>query len=695
MPHPSTRHYAVAWLAARATSSSDTSDLAVLRLWARVSADDENEALAQELLALEDRLWRRFGRLLFVADGHSVRTMVSIMRSMATDTMVSKTSPAWISVRRRMWKDGWRQLLHEKLSNCLALLEQQQQHGKSGERSRLFEEHETLCLQLMDTMTVLFSSLRRELLPKDVVWWIDVLVEQSKCVASDRLASQATAALGRLVQDAASLQEDVRAYLLAVDVVFNHHLTMLLSSTDRLQRPRSRDVAVQQRRVLSLDLLLHGARQSADVLAMLDREHRVLQVVMQTAHNPEDRDHDRCSAVSFDQLERALLLLELTLAGASNSTCTLTAIRLSGALISLAWLLLHRALTMRSIVFRVWRHVLAQSPRQDLLRALVEQGCVLVLFLVCLESTDARTVLIPWLLEAVDSDVDAQFVDTTIVALTRSSNVKLQRNVLLALCLLRHRSVAVRETLESCDVLQDVLRLATDDVTLPVQLIRLGLLCLDKRSALWLDTHSVLRERRRVVADNAGTRLVPLVTSDADSIPCIVVQCAANQTLRLDDKTIIQQVIARRPPLDSPPNSNEVMLKLSAFQRSTVETLVTLLSSDAMTDPPPSTLSRLPLGELEALLRLTKSLQCVSAWHKTTLAITSRLTTDSWPEILAVSERLGHPLLFQRALRVAVECASPSRHEELVHAAWLLWNRVLAPPSADPMTERCAQPSAG
>ncbi|KAJ0393117.1 hypothetical protein ATCC90586_003331 [Pythium insidiosum] len=480
---PSSRwHPSLAWLVTRATSSAESSDLAVLQLWARV-AGDATDAIALELLALDDKRWRRLGRLLFAADVHTVRAVVSTMRVLVTNTQSSKASSASTALRRRMWSDEWRALLLEKLRNCMALLRE----TVPSDRHRLVEEYETLCLRLVDTMAALVHSREHELLPRDLVWWIDVLVEQSKARASDRIACQATSELIRLVADASSLHEDVRAYLLAVDVVFEHQLAALLAPDTSRRHARSRNSPREQRSLLSLDLLVLGAGQSPDVLAMLDREHRVLDLVMQDIHGNED-DH-----VPLERLERSLTLLTLTLASASGSASTLTAIRLSGALISLSWLLIHRAPSVRSLTSKIWCSVLALSPRQDLLRALVEQGCVLVFFLVSPESVDARTLLIPWVIDGVDSDVDGQFVDASIVGISRSSNPRLQRNVLLALCLLRHRSVVVRETFETCDVVHDILRLMTDDVTLPVQLLRLGLLCLDKRSALWLDPHDRLQ----------------------------------------------------------------------------------------------------------------------------------------------------------------------------------------------------------
>ncbi|KAI9992291.1 hypothetical protein PInf_017680 [Phytophthora infestans] len=127
----------------------DSDELALLQLWAIT----DPEHISIELLALDDKCWRRLG-MLFFASKSLVLALVAALERVAKG--LSRSSDRFF---QRVWQSQWRNYLHEKVVDCRTRLKREDIRSDSLSR-RVFDSKFEANLVAPRLVQILTTSLR-------------------------------------------------------------------------------------------------------------------------------------------------------------------------------------------------------------------------------------------------------------------------------------------------------------------------------------------------------------------------------------------------------------------------------------------------------------------------------------------------------------------------------------------------------
>ncbi|KAI9992292.1 hypothetical protein PInf_017681 [Phytophthora infestans] len=129
--------------------SPGSEELALLQLWAIT----DPEHISIELLALDDKCWRRLG-MLFFASKSLVLALVAALERVAKG--LSRSSDRFF---QRVWQSQWRNYLHEKVVDCRTRLKREDIRSDSLSR-RVFDSKFEANLVAPRLVQILTTSLR-------------------------------------------------------------------------------------------------------------------------------------------------------------------------------------------------------------------------------------------------------------------------------------------------------------------------------------------------------------------------------------------------------------------------------------------------------------------------------------------------------------------------------------------------------
>ncbi|ETP21992.1 hypothetical protein F441_04607 [Phytophthora nicotianae CJ01A1] len=664
-------------------------ELALLQLWAA----PDPERIPTELLALDDKCWRRLGLLLFASDSSLVLVLVAALERVATAP--SRSSDQFF---RRMWQSQWREHLREKVVDCHARLERE--GIRSGRTDSLFE----VDLVAPRLVQILITSLRVTLTsfyddhPKDqidetknggndapkVMEVVDLLLSLSTTVEWTPAIAR-TAAMG--LQTLLSLKPHPFSGLMTTHVcrsaALQHYVTWLLgddrcaptacltSPSDPETQPSS--TATKQRGCqhecdpIYLELLVaaaavacpdankrRGARSS-----VFDDTAAMLQICTLGVASVD-------SNVQYSSLR---LLCSLLVLDDASSSALSSAVRLSGILISISWLLSHTVSHIAAMAATTLELIIRHSPPSDILRAVIEQGCVIIYRTLLSASSSANTPavaascrsLLNWVTEEVAWQ--SGVVAASVQSILSSTNILLQKNIVLTLQILAQRNAAIREALEDQDFRTDALVTAIqadDEAGLAVSLLSICLNCSDKCSTLKIEA----RDCNVFQTDNnerEGEEKTPDSTDDQDFI--IQLRCADGEFVKATAALLREHSnLLRGWKADNrhdPEGNNSIIIaRLSKFRASSVQHFVDLLpmpqqdAVNALTE-----LQSFPM--LQELLHLANTVGSAKCWHTTTSAMCRMMTVSNWLDIFQfASNEVRHPTLVLRCIRFGLQLHS-------------------------------------
>lgn len=352
------------------------------------------------------------------------------------------------------------------------------------------------------------------------------------------------------------------------------------------------------------------------------------------------------------------------------ASATAAHVRISGALRPLVWLLAHHDVRVRIASSAVLGLQVRHSPATDLVRALMEQGCVAVLAAAVSQRrhADQADNMLRWLQRQVAQR--PQVVRSSCLTVLRGGNASLQLHLVLALQVLRCFSSdddsdeAIRRAVADENFMDDVLQPALQADGTGEELAT----ALLQAFASTCDPCSMLRLERSGSSFNLSRLSQP--HNQADTILTII--CSCGETVQVDVEAI-QQHSGRVRRLVQASDSNIVpTLHLDDFQAQVVNVLVDMLSLS-----PPVAATRLKmllptLADQKNALRLAKTLEAPRGWHAATLALSDALSPSNWAEIVrfALSPAVRHPSLALRAVQFGLR--SPCDRDELVEIATIV-----------------------
>ncbi|EGZ20095.1 hypothetical protein PHYSODRAFT_490698 [Phytophthora sojae] len=350
------------------------------------------------------------------------------------------------------------------------------------------------------------------------------------------------------------------------------------------------------------------------------------------------------------------LLCSLLVLDDASSSALSSAVRLSGILISISWLLNHSAPHIAATAATTLELIIRHSPPSDILRAVIEQGCVIIyraLLSACsgAKKTPAQAAvaascrsLLNWVTEEVawQSGVVAASVQSVL----SSTNVLLQKNIVLTMQILAQRNAAIREALEDQDFRTDALVSAIqsdDDAGLAVSLLSICLNCSDKCSTLKIE--SCTKDNPND-GDEQG-RTIRLLCADGEFVEI--------GALLLRQHSNLLRQLKLEQPQDQAGNSLTVLDRLKAFKASNVQLCVNLLpltQQEAV-----RTLTKLDsFPSMQELLHLANTIGSAKCWHVTTSAMCRMMTASNWLDIFQfASTDVRHPTLVLRCIRFALQ----------------------------------------
>jgi hypothetical protein len=460
---------------------------------------EECQELLEELLQVSDKVWNRLGLLLFASNEWIVKAVIGIMENLANTCTNTKTIKALV---KRIVQSEWKQYMIDKIRFCHeATLEQfppQQQEDQFYSRRRphsnrntrttshrggrnLGVDH-TMSLRLLDACVKILLRQEDTLEPKDIVSILDLLlylVQTSSSLIED-MSIHAIRQIIKLVV-ATNKSIDTQAFLLdqlnrsgLFETILHH-----LQDQDQIFQQQQ-----QQQQSSSSSSCVNVRRQQMSYIYEKEKEEK-----------QEDNVVDLAVFVEFELLTTCILYfgatfvnsffyektfflstichLLLTTGNINNShpkwqlqtlimletllllsskqqqqqqveiTSSLTSqMRINGDCMTLSWLLLTPNKDLQQAAYRVLQLVIQKSPRIEMVRALVEQGCVVILEIVYryryLRATSDSDDLnqIKHLLNWIKESMNERNVSILMTSLTRSTNILLQKNIILGLFIL-------------------------------------------------------------------------------------------------------------------------------------------------------------------------------------------------------------------------------------------------------------------
>ncbi|KAF1780056.1 Armadillo-type fold [Phytophthora cactorum] len=454
-------------------------ELELLQLW---TATDP-ERIPTELLALDDKCWRRLGLLLFASDSSLVLALVAALERVATEPSISSSQ-----FFRRVWQSQWREHLHEKVVDCHARLEREgirsgrtdSLSGRSGGPDGLDRRDQNGGNDAPKVMEV-----------------VDLLLSLSTTVdRTPAIARAASMGLQRLL----SLKPHPFSALMTTHIcrstALQHYVTWLLGD-DESDLPSPSERSGRNRHECDhvyLELLVAAA-----AVARPDANKRRgtrSSVFDDTAAMLQMCTLGVASTDSSIQYSALCLLCSLLVLDDASSSALSSAVRLSGILISISWLLNHTVTHIAAMAATTLELIIRHSPPSDILRAVIEQGCVIIYRMLLSASSGATKPavaascrsLLNWVTEEVAWQ--SGVIAASVQSIMSSTNVLLQKNIVLTLQILAQRNAAIREALEDQDFRTDALVTAIqadDEAGLAVSLLSICLNCCGKCSTLKIE----------------------------------------------------------------------------------------------------------------------------------------------------------------------------------------------------------------
>ncbi|KAL4172882.1 hypothetical protein KRP22_008042 [Phytophthora ramorum] len=656
-------------------------ELALLQLWAA----NDPERPPSELLALDDKCWRRLGLLLFASNNSLVLALVAALERS------TKTSDRLL---RRVWRSQWRVHLREKVVDCHARL------GREG-RTDSVDLVASRLLQILGTsLRVTLASSHDDQLedqPKGehqdggdeapkVMEVVDLLLSLSTTV--DRTPAVARAAAMEL-QSLLSLEPRALSGLITTHIcrsaALQHYVAWLVrddGSGDPAGYPPERE---KQRNALERN---SAASEKLGDQHGCDHVYIELLVAAAAVARPDASKRRGARSPVFDDTAGMLQICTLGIASSDSTIqyaalrllCSLlvlddassvalsSAVRLSGVLISISWLLNHPVSHIAAMAATTLELTIRHSPLSDILRAIIEQGCVIIYrALLSTASSGAKKSaaqaavaascrsLLNWVTEEVAWQPGV--VAASVQSIVSSTNILLQKNIVLTLQILAQRNTAIREALEDQDFRSDALVTAIqadDDAGLAVSLLSICLNCSDKCSTLKIEVF---------YHDNNNEQHEEEQTPDrADEDRTVLVRCADGELVNASAAALREHTNLLRGLKIEPHNQKEdcsaAITRTDKFQASTVEIFVDLLSKtqqeavNALAE-----LQSVPI--LHELLRLANATGSAKCWHVATSAICRLMTASNWLGILQfASTDVRHPTLVLRCIRFVLQLHS-------------------------------------
>ncbi|KAG3018136.1 hypothetical protein PC121_g2773 [Phytophthora cactorum] len=658
-------------------------ELELLQLW---TATDP-ERIPTELLALDDKCWRRLGLLLFASDSSLVLALVAALERVATEPSISSGQ-----FFRRVWQSQWREHLHEKVVDCHARLEREgTRSGRTDSLSKVDLVAPRLVQILITSLRVTLTSFYDDQPKEDQMGWtaetknggndapkvmkvVDLLLSLSTTV--DRTPAIARAAAMGL-QSLLSLKPHPFSALMTTHIcrstALQHYVTWLLGD-DESDLPSPSERSGRSRHECDhvyLELLVAAA-----AVARPDANKRRgarSSVFDDTAAMLQICTLGVASTDSSIQYSALCLLCSLLVLDDASSSALSSAVRLSGILISISWLLNHTVTHIAAMAATTLELIIRHSPPSDILRAVIEQGCVIIYRMLLSASSGATKPavaascrsLLNWVTEEVAWQSGVIAASTQ--SIMSSTNVLLQKNIVLTLQILAQRNAAIREALEDQDFRTDALVTAIqadDEAGLAVSLLSICLNCCDKCSTLKIK--GCARDSNTFQGDNSNEqqdeeRTPDSRTDEQDFI--IQLRCADGEFVKatavlLREHSNLFRGWKAENAHDPEGNNSVVIARLSKFRASSVQHFVDLL-------PMAQQVAVNALTELESfstlqeLLHLANTVGSAKCWHTTTSAICRMMTASNWLHIFQfASTEVRHPTLVLRCIRFGLRLHS-------------------------------------
>ncbi|KAG7390450.1 hypothetical protein PHYPSEUDO_007973 [Phytophthora pseudosyringae] len=681
-------------------------ELALLQLWAA----PDPECLPTQLLALDDKCWRRLGLLLFASDNSLVLALVAALERVAAGP--PRSSDSSDRLLRRMWRSQWREHLREKVVDCRLRLEREGAQPEGAGRTDPLSEVDLVAPRLVQ---ILVTSLRTTLIsyhddqvkdqidgtvdggndaPKSMEV-VDLLLSLSTTVERTPAVAQA-AAMG--LQSLLSLDLHAFSGLVTTHIcrsaALQHYVTWLLgddgsvagacptSTSEPCSAAKLGRRAYKEQHECDhvyLELLVAAAaaarpdanKRRGARSPVLDDTAAMLQICTLGVANPD---------ANIQHVALCLLCSLLVLDDASSSALS-SAVRLSGILITLSWLLNHTVSHIAAMAATTLELIIRHSPPSDILRAVIEQGCVIIYRALLSTSSGATksaaqaavAASCRSLLNWVTGEVAWQsgVVAASVQSILRSTNVLLQKNIVLTLQILAQRNAAIREALEDHDFRADALVAAIqadDEAGLAVSLLSVCLNCCDKCSTLKIEgctrDSNVFHQQH----DNNNPEqqeeepVAPPLLAD-EQHHAIQLRCADGELVETTAALLREHSNLLRGwkvdnPHDPEGDNSVVLARLGQFRAASVQLFVDLLPM-AQQDAVSALTELQSFPMLQELLHLANAVGSAKCWHTTTSAICRMMTASNWLDIFQfASTEVRHPTLVLRCIRFALQLHS-------------------------------------
>ncbi|KAL3659736.1 hypothetical protein V7S43_015409 [Phytophthora oleae] len=619
-------------------------ELALLQLWAATDLD----LLPSELLALDAKCWRRLGLLLFASDSTLVLALVAALERVGARNFELNNR-----LLRRVWWSPWREHLREKVVDCHARLE------REGIRSEGLQDARRTDLVAPRIVQILVTSLRVTLTsshddqlkdedegdeaPK-VMEVVDLLLSLSTTVERTPAVARA-AALG--LQTLLSMGPHCFSTLTTTHIcrsaALQHYVTWLQAECEHIYL----QLLVAAAAVARPDANnRRGARSP-----VFDDTAAMLQICTLGIANSN-------SNVQYSAL--CLLCSLLALDDASSSALS-SAVRLSGILISISWLLSHTVAHVAAMAATALELIIRHSPPSDVLRAAIEQGCVIIYRALLSASNGAAVAascrsLLNWVTDEVARQPGV--VAASVQSILSSTNLLLQKNIVLTLQILAQRNAEIREALKdqefSSDALVGAIQ-ADNEAGLAVSLLSTCLSCCDKCSTLKIQG---ARDSKVFGQDNNEQEEEQPLDDERDFL--VELRCAEGESVNATAALLREHSnLLRGWKGESPEDGNGLVIaRLGKFRAISAQRFVDLLSmtqQDAV-----NALSDLQsFSTLQELLLLANTVGSAKCWHTTTSAMCRIMTASNWLDIFHfASTEVRHPTLVLRCIRFALQLHS-------------------------------------
>uniref|UniRef100_K3WP65 Uncharacterized protein n=1 Tax=Globisporangium ultimum (strain ATCC 200006 / CBS 805.95 / DAOM BR144) TaxID=431595 RepID=K3WP65_GLOUD len=690
---------------------------AVLSLWKRLQrassqgdgGDADADAARDELLAADNTVWSCMARLLFTSDGTVVNATIAVMHALSVPARYRfcwaadgaeglLDDDARVQLQERMWHSTWRQFMIEKVRDTHARLfmkkgqKQVDDAADDGQCDAIKEA--ALCVRLLRILGALVASVRT-LWSKNVENVEEVLSLLLSLHTSPiwRIAHSAAVTLLSVLKKRDPAYSDVLLENVFVDSPLNEKTAKwLIDMANKQSAVASFKIAKNKKKVSTIehergqlqcayfDLLIHGAS------AIDGRHERLLQSMMENA-DPLQVCTLYLVHNNAELQEKALALLTTLLRDpliqrSHHASTMCTTLRLSGQLIPVAWLMGHSRNGTATAAANLMECVMLNSPKSDLLRAMVEQGCAIIFHTLSsapgfpidnstMSSPNAGTRASPsseimgWVAHEIGKE---QVLGASVTSLLRSSNVLLQRNVLLSLLLIARVNPEIKQKLRDkehfADEVVHVMLEANDDASLAAMLLSALLTWSEKCSTLRLDEGSCsssFRQQSLKSEKSVGT-LIPAAPVDLtlpSGVPASIAIKQNDLVVAEIDGFLLHKLskVARRwvnTNAMQQPKQEQLSMPLDQFREPTIYLFAELLPKSQQ-EAVIVLKQQQELTDLFELLELAKYLECSKCWHFTTFAINHRLTATNWFSIFQFAVKTRHPSLMLRAGNVALE----------------------------------------